>query len=355
VDFSCLSVFSGVGMLDLGFGLAIEHIGARARTVGYVERDAYAAACLLARMDDEGLEPAPIWSGAIEDLPREPYRGRVDCLVGGFPCQDLSLAGSGGGIHGARSGLWFSMLDLACDLGCEWIASENVAAITVRGLDAVLGSLAEVGFDAEWLCLPASSVGASHNRDRWFCLAHRDRDEAMGDTDESRYEERGDCGRLRKRPSTERAGGEVGDTECADAGGGTGQEQAARLGGDRSTEPSGEVGDTGSDSGWRNSGAVPGAKEESPRQRIASGRVSDELRSSGDGIFAPGPNADWGRIVTEHPHLAPATQPGLRVLVDGLAVVLGESRADQLRCCGNGVVPAQACLAFIELFRRFGW
>ena len=95
-----LSLFSGTGGLDLGWELATG-----SRVVGYCERDAYAASILLARMEDEALEPAPIWCGDICELPLEPFRG-VDAISGGFPCQDISAAGKGAGIYGERSGLW---------------------------------------------------------------------------------------------------------------------------------------------------------------------------------------------------------------------------------------------------------
>jgi DNA (cytosine-5)-methyltransferase 1 len=94
----------------------------------------------------------------------------VDVLVGGFPCQDISNAGKQAGITGARSGLWFEYARAIRELRPRYVVVENVAALTNRGLDAVLGSLAEIGCDAEWTVLGARHVGAPHARDRLWIL-----------------------------------------------------------------------------------------------------------------------------------------------------------------------------------------
>ena len=96
----------------------------------------------------------------------------VDLLCGGFPCQDISLAGKGAGLAGERSGLWFEYAKAIEALTPRYVIIENVAALRSRGLDQVLGSLAALGFDAEWHCIPASAVGAPHRRDRVWLVAH---------------------------------------------------------------------------------------------------------------------------------------------------------------------------------------
>jgi len=98
----------------------------------------------------------------------------VDVLTAGFPCQDLSYAGRGAGIkEGTRSGLWYAVARAIGALRPRLVVLENVRAIVTRrpGLDVVLASLAELGFDAEWTCVRASDVGAPHQRSRWFLLA----------------------------------------------------------------------------------------------------------------------------------------------------------------------------------------
>lgn len=98
--------------------------------------------------------------------------GRIDVICGGFPCQDISCAGKGAGIHAERSGLWWEMLRIIRLVRPKFVLVENVAALLNRGLDEVLGSLAESGYDAEWTCLRASDVGAPHRRERLFLIAN---------------------------------------------------------------------------------------------------------------------------------------------------------------------------------------
>lgn len=162
-----LSLFTGAGGLDLGLKLACPD----ARVVCYVEGEGYAVAVLAARMADGWLDDAPVWSD-VRTFDGRPWRGVVDCVVGGFPCQDISLAGKRAGIGGERSGLWREFARVIGEVGPRLVFVENVAALVSDGLDVVLGDLAEMGFDAEWGCVPASVVGAPHGRDRIFILAH---------------------------------------------------------------------------------------------------------------------------------------------------------------------------------------
>jgi DNA (cytosine-5)-methyltransferase 1 len=96
----------------------------------------------------------------------------ADLICGGFPCQDISFAGKGAGLAGERSGLWYEFARVVRVLRPRYVLVENVAALLVRGLDAVLGTLASLGYDSEWACLPAAAVGAPHIRDRVFIVAY---------------------------------------------------------------------------------------------------------------------------------------------------------------------------------------
>lgn len=98
----------------------------------------------------------------------------VDAICGGFPCQDISSAGAKAGIRGERSGLWFEYARLIGELRPRYVIVENVGALLARGLDAVLGELASLGYDAEWHCIPASAVGAPHQRDRLWLVGYAD-------------------------------------------------------------------------------------------------------------------------------------------------------------------------------------
>jgi DNA (cytosine-5)-methyltransferase 1 len=96
----------------------------------------------------------------------------VDVICGGFPCQDISIAGKGAGLAGARSGLWWEFYRLIAEIRPAWVIIENVSALRHKGLGDVLRSLAAVGYDAEWHCIPASAVGAPHRRDRIWIVAY---------------------------------------------------------------------------------------------------------------------------------------------------------------------------------------
>ncbi|GAA1657268.1 hypothetical protein GCM10009765_03480 [Fodinicola feengrottensis] len=103
----------------------------------------------------------------------------VDVLIAGFPCQDVSNAGTRAGLtEGTRSGLWISVADGIRVLRPRLVFVENVAALRVRGLDRVQSDLAAAGYDTSWICLRASAIGAAHHRDRMFILAARRQDSA---------------------------------------------------------------------------------------------------------------------------------------------------------------------------------
>lgn len=93
-------------------------------------------------------------------------------ITGGFPCQDISIAGKGAGLSGSRSGLWFEMQRIISELRPRYAIMENVPALTFRGLDRVLGSLADIGYDAEWTVISARDIGASHLRKRIWIVAY---------------------------------------------------------------------------------------------------------------------------------------------------------------------------------------
>lgn len=102
----------------------------------------------------------------------QPDTSPVDVICGGFPCQDISFAGSGGGLGAERSGLWFDMLRIIRAIRPRFVLVENAPALLDRGLDVVLGGLAQSRYDAEWECLPASAFGCYNERDRLFILAY---------------------------------------------------------------------------------------------------------------------------------------------------------------------------------------
>jgi len=159
-----LALFAGAG----GGILAGKLLGWR--TVCAVEREPYAASVLAARQNDGILEAHPIWDD-VRTFRGEPWRGLVDVVSGGFPCQDISASGNGAGIEGAKSSMWKHMARIIGEVRPKLAYMENSPLLVSRGLAVVLGDLAEMGYDAEWGCLSASSLGANHVRDRIWILA----------------------------------------------------------------------------------------------------------------------------------------------------------------------------------------
>lgn len=160
-----LHLFAGAG----GGILGSELLGIR--TICAVELEPYPASVLLARQNDGLLPPFPIWDDVCT-FDGRPWRGLVDVVSGGFPCQDISAAGKGAGIDGARSGLWREMHRIINEVRPKFAFLENSPLLVGRGLARVLGDLAEIGYDAEWLVLGADDVGAPHVRKRIWILAH---------------------------------------------------------------------------------------------------------------------------------------------------------------------------------------
>ena len=156
-----IDTFSGIG----GFSYAAEKLVGGFETIQFVECEPYAQKILKKHWPD-----IPIHDD-IKTYNPEPYSADVVC--GGFPCQDISTAGQGKGITEAtRSGLFYELIRVIRLVRPRYIVLENVAAILNNGLGIVLGELAEAGFDCEWACIPASALGACHQRDRWWLVAY---------------------------------------------------------------------------------------------------------------------------------------------------------------------------------------
>jgi len=161
-----LALFAGAGGGILGGHL----LGWR--TVCAVELEPYAASILAARQNDGFLPPFPIWDD-VQTFDGKPWRGIVDVISGGFPCQDISAAGKGAGIDGERSGMWREMARIIHEVRPRFVFVENSPMLTSRGLGTVLGDLAALGFDARWGVLGAADVGAPHQSDRIWIVGKK--------------------------------------------------------------------------------------------------------------------------------------------------------------------------------------
>lgn len=160
-----LALFAGAGGGILGGGL----LGWR--TVCAVEREPYAASVLMQRQNDGFLPAFPVWDDVCT-FDGRPWRGVVDVVSGGFPCQDISAAGKGAGINGERSGLWREMARIISETRPCFVFVENSPLLVGRGLALVLGDLAAMGFDAQWGVLGAHDVGAPHRRERCWIVGN---------------------------------------------------------------------------------------------------------------------------------------------------------------------------------------
>lgn len=159
-----LDLFSGIGGITLALVPWV-------RPLAYCENERFAQSILLSRMRTGHLPSAPIWD-RVETLSREHFESPVDIMYGGFPCQDISVAGHGKGLAGKRSGLFFEIIRLVKEISPSFVFLENVPAIRTRGLDQVARAFAELRYDCRWTVVSAQEVGAPHIRKRWFLLAY---------------------------------------------------------------------------------------------------------------------------------------------------------------------------------------
>ena len=161
-----LALFAGAGGGILGGHL----LGWR--TICAVEWEPYPASVLCARQNDKILPPFPIWDD-VQTFDGNPWRGIVQVVSGGFPCQDISAAGKGAGIEGNKSSMWKHMARIIGEVRPQYVFVENSPMLTTRGLGVVLADLSTMGFDAKWGVVSAADVGANHQRERIWIRAEQ--------------------------------------------------------------------------------------------------------------------------------------------------------------------------------------
>ncbi len=336
-----LALFAGAGGGILG-GLLCGF-----RTVCAVENDPYARDVLVSRQNDGCLQPFPIWDD-VRTFDGRPWRGRVDIISGGFPCQDISPAGKGAGIEGSRSGLWKEMARIIREVGPRFVLVENSSALVGRGMGTVCGDLAQMGYDERWGVLGAADAGAPHQRDRIWILSHAHR---RGAYPKSKHLPRS------PRPANLDRDGALQSLAHAVRDG------AAKKSGDMASQ-------AGSSQipAWRGQRPQPGHRRESladSAQQYRPGYVEtppepgrsrenvadihhphsqgcgdaeacdagESQQPEGQRNLRPSPCAGWWH-----------TEPGVGRVADGVA-----ARVDRLRCLGNGQVPAVVRLAWHTL------
>lgn len=298
-----LALFAGAGGGILGGHL----LGWR--TVCAVEFEPYAASVLAARQNDGLLPPFPIWDD-VRTFDGRPWRGLVDVVSGGFPCQDISAAGNGAGIDGERSGLWREMARIVGEVRPRFVFVENSPLLVRRGLAVVLGDLTELGYDARWCVMGAADVGAPHQRDRIWIVAH-----AKGER----------CGEARK-------------LRC--------EQPSKRLTG-RGEEVSNTIG-FGLEKEW----CARRSQSEVSIARRGSSEMANSKCIGREQMEQPIPGGEegaWTADTAEYCRISPGRggwpiEPDVGRVANGVA-----SRVDRLKALGNGQVPRVAATAFTYL------
>ena len=281
-------LFAGAGGGILG-DLLLGH-----NPIGACEIEPYPRNVLLARQADGHLPSFPIWDD-VATLDGNPWRGSVDVLCGGFPCQDISAAGKGAGITGERSGLWKEYARLIGEMRPRFVFAENSPLLRTRGLGVVLEDLASLGYNARWGVLGAGAVGAPHKRDRMWVLAYTESG-AMRDVGK---DEREGCNEVHSPDNT---GG-------------------LSRGDDKFKDRKNEMAHTTSE-------GLEGFNGNSSTEQSDEPRISNSRSEGGNGF--------WHTDPAEGP-----TEPAVGRVAHGVA-----NRVDRLKAIGNGQVPQCAAVAF---------
>lgn len=298
-----IALCAGAGGLELGIHIALGNY----RTVCYVERDAYAAATLVARMEDAALDQAPIWDD-IRTFAGRSWRGIVDIITAGYPCQPFSQAGLRRGKADPRH-LWPHVRRIIVQVRPALVFLENVEGHLSLGYRDVRRDLETFGYRVEGGLFAATEVGASQQRNRLFILACHD---GFGGGESARL--------LKKRPAL---ADEQSKAVANDPGEGLRRARADEAGVASEAGSSGEA------------------------RRAASGVRGASLSGGRLPLFPPRPSdyTGWLELLRHQPAALPTVRRG----ADGMAC-----RLDRLRLCGNGVVPLAAAHAFRILAARLG-
>ena len=309
-----LALFAGAGGGILGGHL----LGWR--TVCAVEWEPYPASVLCARQNDKILPPFPIWDD-VQTFDGKPWRGIVDVVSGGFPCQDISVAGNGAGLDGERSGMWREMARIIGEVRPRYAFVENSPMLVNRGLERVLADLTSMGYDSRWGVISAADVGANHKRERIWILAYA---KHGGYTNEV----------------AGKHGKEVG-LPCEDRPQRSGSRVSIETGGVESGRSANWVHDAGQISNTTSIGL------ETTRSELKTTRVSGSSKDVGNTqsarfsscVEGQGQGQPWRASIGSAQWWQ--IEPPLDRVVDGMA-----DRVDRLKAIGNGQVPLCAATAW---------
>lgn len=339
-----LSLFSGIGGIDVAVKLVLPG----AKTVAYVERDKHCQVLLKARMNDGSLDTASI----IDDV-RSPSVldiKNVDMIAGGFPCQPFSFAGLRK--ENDERNLWPEFINTIRSIRPRYVFLENVPGILTSRehegyIFTILKDLYQNGYDAEWGTLTASAIGASHKRERWFCLAWR-RDLAV--TNCFKW-----WSREKSSKSTWKASGQSTKNSSSKTLANTTSERGERwrtgLEGEQTQSEEGV-------SGWSSareladttSERLQGIRLEDQGEPCETSEALLQRNAFIEHEFPPGPTdyEGWARVLSEMPEV----EPSFCIEADGISKSLVISRSQALKMLGNSVVPQQVAAALTVLWNR---
>ena len=312
------------------------------RTVCYVEWEAYAVEVLKARIRDGWLDDAPIWDDAFT-FDGRPWRGCVDIVTAGFPCQPFSIAGKGLAEADPRNG-WPAVIRILREVRPRFALLENVPGLLAKPYARVIfGELAEAGFDAEWDCITAEEVGANHRRERLWMLAY-----AAGGAEyvaeqpreEGAYAE-GDGVAQQMADARGDGMGKRGFEKDVRSSDGHGQDQRGRKSKDQDREQMADADDAAS-ARQREDGREIHAVAEAERFNVGGGTLSDAY---GAGLSKPEQEREFQGSIAECSWWT--IEPRLGRVADGVA-----DRVERLRAIGNGQVPRVAEEAWKRLVSR---
>lgn len=355
-----LSLCTGLGGLDIGVEIAAPN----ARVVCAIERDAYCSALLAQSMEQGQIPQAPIWDDLYTFYGR-PWRGAVDCITAGYPCQPFSVAGQKRGAADARH-LWPEVFRIIGECRPPLVFLENVARHLTAGFDVVAGDLQRLGYTVAAMVCRAATVGAPHQRERLFALAVSDASrERIGEPAEWIEQHATKCrnaelaymgegladphgglrqsglleslGRAQRGDAIDRAGEGMGNADGLERDQGSCLRQSAGSGPNQSIEDLAN----GNGNGFQGERSKVSAGEQ-----CSSG---SELDRCGVPIWPPGPTdlERWSTIPVE---LWPSVESPVRGVAHGIPDGLS-FRREQLHALGNAVVPVQAAYAFVTLVR----
>lgn len=276
-----LSLCSGGGGLDMGLQLAEPEFHTRC----YVEWESYPQRCIIAAQRAGYFAPAPIWDD-VTTFDGRPWRGYIDTILAGYPCQPFSTAGQRKGADDERH-LWPDIARIIAEVEPRWVFLENVAGHVPLGADTVLRELRGMGFTPAAGLFTAAEVGATHERKRWFCVSYRHTDGYAGRLDSGGVGQKSCEGesqggqRERIWAEPERCGVELADTDD-----GYSRPERQQRGGELGFQP---------ESGGNRDGHVENARRAERRARSAEGDIGN--RQATGRIESAGGAGQSGEVV----------------------------------------------------------